>query len=98
MSFDWLNKFQQEMEKPANYAEKTLAAYKLGIRAKGSIAGVQILIDQNGCAACRQLDPNAVYDPDEAPQLPLSDCEKGRRCQCIYRPVMTYQVDEADES
>ncbi len=91
MSFDWLNKFQKDMEKPADYAEKTLAQYRLGIKAKGSIAGVAILVDEEGCAACQILPASAVYHPDEAPHLPLPECTKGRRCRCVYRPVMTYQ-------
>lgn len=94
MSFEWLNGFQQSMEKPEDYAEKTLAAYKLGMRAKGSIVGVSITIDENGCAACRQLPPDALYLPDDAPRLPLVDCDRGRSCGCVYRPVMTYQVDD----
>ena len=52
MSFNWLNNFQQEMEKPDDYAEKTLAAYKLGMRAKGSIVGVRIVIDTKSMAEC----------------------------------------------
>lgn len=91
MAFDWLNDFQQEMEKPPDYAEKTLAQYKLGMRAKGSIAGVRIVRDKNGCDACRRLDPETVYHPDEAPHLPLPQCTKGNRCQCVYRPVMAYE-------
>lgn len=98
MSFDWLNDFHKDMEKPPDYAKKTLAAYKLGMRAKGSIAGVRILPDPEGCAASQALDPEAVYDPDEAPHLPLSDCEKGRQCRCVYRPVMSYQVDEDEDA
>ena len=95
MSFDWLNKFQKDMEKPDDYAEKTLAQYRLGMKAKGSIAGVSISIDDSGCEACKTLQPNALYHPDEAPHLPLADCTKGRACRCIYRPVMTYQqVDQ----
>jgi hypothetical protein len=94
MSFDWLNKFHKEMDKPADYAEKTLAAYKLGMRAKGSIAGVQVLIDPEGCQACRQLDPELIYHPDEAPRIPLTDCDRSRLCQCVYRPVMSYQIEE----
>ena len=93
MSFDWLNDFQQEMGKSADYAQKTLSAYKLGMKAKGSIAGVMIIIDPQGCEPCRQLDPDALYHPDEAPHLPLPDCDRGLRCRCIYRPVMTYQID-----
>ena len=94
MSFDWLDDFQQEMEKPANYAEKTLAAYRLGMRAKGSIAGVRIVADPEGCAAVRALDADAVYHPDNAPHLPLAGCDRGRRCRCVYRPVMSYEQGE----
>ena len=96
MSFNWLTSFQQEMDKPANYAEKTLAAYKLGMKAKGSIAGVRIIIDPDGCEPCRRLDPDVLYDPDQAPRLPLPECERGRRCRCVYRPVMTYQLDDRE--
>lgn len=94
MSFDWLNSFQQEIEKPENYAEKTLAAYRLGMRAKGSIVGVRVLRDAAGCEACQQLEATAVYHPDDAPIVPLPDCTKGRSCGCVYRPVMSYQQDD----
>jgi hypothetical protein len=91
MSFEWLNKFHKDMEKPADYAEKTLAQYRLGMKAKGSIAGVAIVIDEEGCDACKSLPADAVYHPDIAPHLPLPQCSKGQRCRCVYRPVMTYQ-------
>ena len=93
MAFNWLNAFHQQMEKPEHYAEKTLAAYRLGMKAKGSIAGVRIEIDAQGCDACLSLDTTAVYHPDDAPHLPLPDCNKGRRCACVYRPVMSYEQD-----
>lgn len=95
MSFEWLNKFQQGMAKPADYAEKTLAQYRLGMKAKGSIAGVAIVVDEAGCEACKALPEDTVYHPDDAPRLPLLNCSKGRQCRCVYRPVMTYQqLDE----
>jgi hypothetical protein len=93
MPFDWLNDFHRDMEKAPNYAEKTLAAYKLGMKAKGSIVGVRIDIDAEGCAACKALDPASVYDPDDAPRVPLPGCDKGPRCRCVYRPVMTYEAE-----
>jgi len=93
MAFDWLNNFHQQIEKPENYAEKSLAAYRLGMKAKGSIAGVRIERDADGCAACQALDDTAVHHPDTAPRLPLPDCSKGRRCGCVYRPVMSYEQD-----
>jgi hypothetical protein len=92
MPFDWLKDFHRDMEKAPNYAEKTLAAYKLGMKAKGSIVGVRIDIDTDGCDACKALDPDAVYEPDEAPRVPLPSCDKGSRCRCVYRPVMTYEA------
>jgi len=95
MPFEWLKNFQQRMKKPQDYAEKTLAAYKLGMKAKGSIAGVSILIDPEGCEQCRGLNPDAVYHPDEAPLLPLPGCDRKDRCQCVYRPVMSYQIDSS---
>lgn len=95
MAFDWLNKFHKEMEKSDNYAEKTLAQYRLGMKAKGSIAGVAIVVDEDGCGACKGLDTTAVYHPDDAPHLPLPDCTKGQKCACVYRPVMTYQIDDS---
>jgi hypothetical protein len=91
MSFEWLKTFQQNTPKADDYAEKTLAAYRLGMRAKGSIAGVRVTIDPQGCAACKKLEVNAVYHPDEAPRLPLEDCDRSDRCACVYRPVMSYQ-------
>lgn len=94
MSFDWLTNFQQEMEKPDGYAKKTLAAYRLGMKAKGSIAGVTIQTDPQGCMASQKLDPDAVYHPDDAPLLPLPQCDRSRRCRCLYRPIMTYQIND----
>ena len=94
MSFDWLDKFQKDMEKPEDYAEKTLAQYRLGMKAKGSIVGVSISVDEAGCDACQALPKDAIYHPDDAPVLPLPDCSKGRRCRCVYRPVMTYQIND----
>jgi hypothetical protein len=91
MTFDWLVKFHHGLQKEPGYAEKTLTAYRLGMRAKGSILGVVVQPAQDCCAAARQLPENKIYHPDEAPRLPLPDCPQGRRCGCVYRPVMTYQ-------
>ena len=94
MSFDWLKEFHQDIAKPPDYAEKTLAAYRLGMRAKGSIRGVRIEVDEEGCPASRSLDANAEYLPDDAPRLPLPECTKDLNCRCVYRPVMTYEPSE----
>jgi len=93
MSFEWLDKFHQGMEKEPDYAEKTLAAYRLGMRAKGSIVGVTIERGGNCCEAARKLPENKVYHPDEAPRLPLAECSLGKRCSCVYRPVMSYELN-----
>lgn len=91
MALDWLNGFLQRMQKAPDYAEKTLAAYALGMKAKGAIAGVAIDRPADCCEAARQLPDGAVYRPEEAPRLPLPGCPRGGSCGCVYRPVMKYQ-------
>ena len=90
MGFAWLDKFQHNTEKGPDYAEKTLAAYRLGMRAKGSIVGVTIEPGEGCCEAARHLAEKKIYHPDEAPRLPLPGCPQGRHCGCVYRPVMSY--------
>jgi hypothetical protein len=91
MAFDWLTKFHQQIEKEPGYAEKTLAAYGLGMRAKGSIVGVVVETGPSCCEQARCLPVGKIYHPAAAPHLPLPDCPQGRRCGCVYRPVMSYQ-------
>ncbi len=93
MAFDWLSAFQRGMEKGPGYAEKTLAAYALGMKADGAIVGVSIEVDPECCDAARQLRAGAVYDPAQAPRLPLAGCPRGEGCRCVYRPVMSYQLE-----
>ena len=57
MAFDWLNKFQQDIEKEPDYAVKTLAAYRLGMKAKGSIVGVVVRPASNCCDAAGTCPP-----------------------------------------
>ena len=97
MSLEWLDKFHHGMEKDPDYAEKTLAAYRLGMRAKGSIAGVTIERAENCCDAARQLPESKIYHPDAAPRVPLPECSQGRRCGCVYRPVMSYDEAKKEE-
>ena len=94
-AFPWLNGFQHRTEKREHYAEEALAAYKLGIKARGAVAGVTIQTGPDCCEAARRLAPGRTYRPEQAPHLPLPDCPQGRRCGCVYRPVMNYQ--EAEE-
>jgi hypothetical protein len=92
MTFTWIDRFLQTMEKPEDYAEKTLAAYQLGMKAGGSIRGVSIQVGENACVAAGKL-PATVYQPEDAPHLPLPECPHNRQCQCVYRPVMDYQKE-----
>lgn len=94
MPFSWLDKFLQEQEKPTDYAEKTLAAYRLGMKAGGAIRGVSIQMGGAPCAAAASLPAGAVYHPDDAPRLPLPGCERGAGCRCVYRPVMSYEGEQ----
>ena len=89
-SFGWLNTFYRETEKTDDYAEKTLAAYRLGMKAGGSISGVRIVVGEDCCRVAKALSSEDIYTPEEAPRLPLSECTLGNKCRCAYRPVMTY--------
>jgi len=91
MSFDWLDKFCRQLTKSPDYAEKTLAAYQLGMKAKGSITGVVIQVEADCCDAARRLPAERIYLPKDAPRIPLTDCSRGNRCSCVYRPLMSYQ-------
>jgi hypothetical protein len=90
MPFEWIDRFQQSVEKSEDYAEKTLAAYSLGMKAGGAIRGVSIRIGDDCCAAARRLPQGEVYTPGQAPHLPLPECPLGKKCRCVYRPVMDY--------
>lgn len=90
MSFNWLKNFQQDLEKGSNYAQKTLDAYRLGIRSGGSIVGVRV--EWGACCPAADLDPDTIYHPDDAPPIPMTGCRLGTGCQSVYRPVMAYQV------
>jgi hypothetical protein len=94
MAFDWLTNFHHSEQKPEDYAQKTLAAYRLGMKAKGSIAGVLLETDEGCCEAARALPAGMVYHPDEAPRVPLAGCPLGRGCRCVYRPKMKYQEED----
>jgi hypothetical protein len=96
-AFDWLDKFQHHMKKDPDYAVKTLAAYRLGMKAKGSIVGVVVQPAPDCCTAARALAAGKVYHPDQAPLLPLPGCPQAGRCGCLYRPATSYQqADEGD--
>lgn len=98
MPFDWIDSFLQSMQKSEHYAEKTLAAYRLGMKAGGSIRGVSVRVGQDACEAARSLPAGAVYHPDDAPRLPLPGCSQGGACHCVYRPVMSYDRGPEDAS
>jgi hypothetical protein len=97
LPFEWLKRFHQDIQKAPDYAAKTLAAYRPGMKAKGSIRGVRIEIDPEGCAASRTLVADAEYLPDNALHLPLPDCAKGVHCRCVYRPIMAYEPKAAKD-
>ena len=93
--FDWLDKFHHQTEKDHRYAEKVLASYALGIKGKGPLVGVTARPGSQCCEAARRLPPGKVYSPSQAPHLPLPDCTHSGRCDCVYRPAMSYeQMDD----
>ncbi len=83
----WIHQFARHKAKPANYAEKTLTAYRLGMKAKGAIIGVRVLVSEASCPTCCAL-ADQVYTPDTAPHLPHAGCTHPEGCRCAYTPVM----------
>ena len=97
MAFEWLVSFYRKLEKPEDYAERTLAAYRLGMQSGGAIVGIRIVTGEDCCQEAHEISGRRVYHPDEAPHLPLPGCPKGRFCQCVYRPVMCYEDSRENE-
>ncbi len=95
MALDWLTRFLQRRQKAPDYAEKTLAAYALGMKAHGAIVGVAIDRPTDCCEAARALPEGEVYRPEDAPRLPLPGCPRAASCGCVYRPVMAYSKGRA---
>ena len=95
MTFEWLQEFRRNMPKPADYAEKTLTAYALGMKAKGSITGVRIEAATECCDMARQLPVGKIYRPEEAPRVPLPNCNKPHSCGCVYQPVMSFERENS---
>lgn len=94
MPLEWLNAFHRRQKKGKDYAEKTLAAYALGMKGKGAIVGVRIQVGEPCCDAARLLPADRIFDPATAPRLPLPGCPHAERCGCVYRPAMRYEVPE----
>ena len=92
MPFDWLNDFQRAMEKADDYADKTLAAYRLGIKAGGSIRGVSVCVSENCCGAAQvAAGRGPCIFPTKRRGCRCRLAPQGRKCPCVYRPVMTYE-------
>jgi MoaA/NifB/PqqE/SkfB family radical SAM enzyme len=89
-AMQWLNEFDHQRGKDPDYAQNALAAYALGVKAKGSIVGVVVKPGPECCQAARQLPEGKIYQPDQAPRLPLASCAQERRCDCVYRAAMSY--------
>ena len=83
----WIQQFARNKPKPPDYAERTLKAYRMGIKAGGSIRGVRVLVSEDSCPTCRAL-AESTYTPDNAPVLPLAGCTHPTGCRCAYTLVM----------
>jgi hypothetical protein len=83
----WISQFARTKPKAPDYAEKSLAAYKLGIKAGGAIEGIRILVGEDSCAFCN-AHAGQTYSPEQAPNLPLEDCRHPKGCRCAYTLAM----------
>jgi hypothetical protein len=76
--------------KDADYAARMLRRVALGIRAGGAIRGVRVLVADDACPTCRAL-ADIVYDPADAPLIPIAGCTHAGGCRCAYATVMLYE-------
>jgi hypothetical protein len=79
--------------KGSGYAARVLDRYRLGMRAGGAVEGVQIITGQDSCPLCASM-ARTLYDPDEAPLIPLAGCTNRAGCRCAYAAVMAYDLAE----
>lgn len=91
MAFEWLERLQRERARDPRFKEKALAAYRLGKKGGGALAGVAIQAGDGCCEAAARLAAGPPLDPADVPALPLAACDRRGTCRCLYRPVMTYQ-------
>jgi len=92
MQWRWL---QDHVRKPKDslYAQRVLERYRMGMKARGAIRGVQVIVGDDSCPICRQY-AGAVYHPDDAPIIPITGCTQQGGCRCAYRAVMDYEEAE----
>jgi hypothetical protein len=64
------------------------------MKAKGSIVGVAVQPAPLCCDAARELPAGKDFHPHQAPRSLLPDSPQGRRCDCSYRLMMSYQQTE----
>jgi hypothetical protein len=81
--------------KGQGYAALVLARYRLGMKAGGAIQGVRVITASDSCPVCLAL-AGRVYDPDEAPVIPVGDCTDPGGCRCAYGAVMAYDLTGVD--
>src|SRR5258708_18427461 len=77
--------------KPPGYAKSVLSRYRLGIKAGGAIAGVRMVPAPDSCPVCMALG-GTIYDPDSAPEIPVTNCAHLIGCRCAYAAVMAYEM------
>lgn len=79
--------------KEPGYAARVLERYRLGMKAGGAVEGVRIITSEHSCAVCVSL-AFTLYDPDNAPLIPIAACTTRDGCRCAYAAVMAYDLAE----
>jgi len=97
MAYDVAGLKADHRPKSPDYGQRLLARFRLGMKAGGAIGGIGVVVAQDGCAACRALAGH-VFDPDEAPVIPVAACTTAHGCRCAYLMVMAYAVPGAATS
>ena len=93
----WISQFARARPRAPDYAQKRLAAYRMGMRAGGSIEEIRVLVGEDSCAVCR-VHADRVFTPDDAPILPLADCTHPAGCRCIYTLAMKLSPSRGEDA
>lgn len=89
---EWIRN-QVHRPNDADYAQRVLDRYRLGMWACGAIRAVRIITGPDSCPTCQALG-GTVYHPDEALIIPIAGCthpDHPEGCCCAYTAVITYE-------
>jgi len=69
-----------------DFSQHPAAAALERFRANPRVSTIRIIVPQDACPTCRQLE--GEYEKDDVPELPLQDCSHPLGCRSFYEPKL----------